>query len=437
RHETSAWQQSYIGVPIRAKGKVIGFLNVESGKQGFFRLQDAEQLQALADQAGQAIENARLFEDAQMRLGQLQALRTIDGAITASVDVRLSLKVLLDQVVGQLHVDAADVLILNRHSRVLEFMAGTGFTGTGHSHAEMRLGDSYAGSAALERRSLVIPDLGPHLVEFRRGPMFATEGFVSYFAVPLIAKGRVTGVLEVFRRTRFDPPTDWMTFLETLAGQAAIAIDNAALFEEVSRSNLELTLAYDTTLEGWSRALDLRDRETEGHSQRVTEMTLRVARRLGVPETDQVHLRRGSLLHDIGKMGIPDNILLKPGPLTEEEWLIMRRHPRYAHDMLWPIAFLRPALEIPFAHHERWDGSGYPHGLRGEEIPLGARIFAVVDVWDALSSDRPYRRAWPRDEVLAHLRRGAGVHFDPQVLDVFLEELAKGEVPKSGLIGAR
>ena len=437
RHEPSVWQQSYIGVPIRAKGQVIGFLNLESGKQGFFRPQDAEQLQALADQAGQAIENARLFEDAQMRLGQLQALRTIDGAITASVDVRLSLKVLLDQVVGQLHVDAADVLILNRHSRALEFMAGAGFTGTGHTRAEVRLGDSYAGKAALERRPFVMPDMGPHLDEFNRGPLFASEGFVSYFAVPLIAKGRTTGVLEVFRRSRFEPPAEWMAFLETLAGQAAIAIDNAALFEEVSRSNLELTLAYDTTLEGWSRALDLRDRETEGHSQRVTEMTLRVARRMGVPETEQVHLRRGSLLHDIGKMGIPDGILLKPGPLTDEEWQIMRRHPRYAYDMLLPIAFLRPALDIPFAHHERWDGSGYPQGLRGEEIPLGARIFAVVDVWDALSSDRPYRRAWPRQEVLAHLRQGGSVHFDPRVLEVFLEELARGEAPKSGQFGTR
>ena len=149
--------------------------------------------------------------------------------------------------------------------------------------------------------------------------------------------------------------------------------------------------AYDTTIEGWSRALNLRDKETEGHTRRVTEMTLTLARRFGFTEEDLLHLRRGALLHDIGKMGVPDNILLKPEPLTEEEWIIMRKHPQYAYDLLKPIAFLGSALDIPYCHHEKWDGTGYPRGLRGEEIPLAARLFAVVDVWDALTSDRPYR----------------------------------------------
>ncbi len=186
------------------------------------------------------------------------------------------------------------------------------------------------------------------------------EGFVSYHGMPLTAKGNVKGVLEIFHRTPFAPDPDWLEFLETLAGQAAIAIDDAELFEHLQRSNAELTLAYDATIEGWSRALDLRDNETEGHTQRVTEMTLRLARALSLSEDEQVHIRRGALLHDIGKMGIPDGILLKPGPLTEEEWAIMRKHPQYAYDMLSPIVYLRPALDIPYYHHEKWDGTGNP-----------------------------------------------------------------------------
>jgi putative nucleotidyltransferase with HDIG domain len=221
-----------------------------------------------------------------------------------------------------------------------------------------------------------------------------------------------------------------MEFLETLAGQAAIAIDNAKLFEGLQRSNVELALAYDTTLEGWSRALELRDQETEGHTERVTEMTLRLARAVGrFAEAELMHLRRGALLHDIGKMGIPDGILLKPGPLTEAEWEIMRQHPIYAHEMLSPIAFLRPALDIPYCHHEKWDGSGYPRGLRGEQIPLAARVFAVADVWDALRSNRPYRAAWPEAQVIAHIRSLSGVHFDPQIVEAFLKVLGEKNSP--------
>ena len=191
----------------------------------------------------------------------------------------------------------------------------------------------------------------------------------------------------------------------------------------IASLNAELTQAYDATIEGLSRALDMRDKETEGHCRRVTNMTLRLAEVLGVPAAERIHMRRGALLHDIGKMGIPDQILLKPGPLTEDEWTIMRRHPAYAHDMLSPIAFLEPALDIPLCHHEKWDGTGYPNGLAGDDIPLSARIFAVVDVWDALRSNRPYRLGWPKERVCGHIRLLAGTHFDPQVVAVFLSLL--------------
>jgi putative nucleotidyltransferase with HDIG domain len=191
------------------------------------------------------------------------------------------------------------------------------------------------------------------------------------------------------------------------------------MFNDLQRTTVELALAYDTTLEGWSSALDLRDHETEGHTQRVTAMTLRLARSLGIPDAELVHMRRGALLHDIGKMGIPDKILLKPGPLTDEEWVIMKKHPVYAYELLSPIPYLRSALDIPYCHHEKWDGSGYPRGLKGEQIPLSARLFAVVDVWDALRSDRPYRRGWDEERVAQHIADGSGTHFDPKVVAAF------------------
>lgn len=189
---------------------------------------------------------------------------------------------------------------------------------------------------------------------------------------------------------------------------------------KLRESNANLTRAYDTTIEGWSNALELRDSDTQGHTQRVTELTLKVASAMGISEEEMIHVRRGALLHDIGKMAVPDAILMKPGPLTEDEQEIMRQHPMYAYNLLSPIEYLRPALVVPYCHHEWWDGSGYPRGLRGEQIPLAARIFAIADTWDALISERRYREAWTRDKVVAHIRSLAGSQFDPHLVDVFL-----------------
>lgn len=190
--------------------------------------------------------------------------------------------------------------------------------------------------------------------------------------------------------------------------------------EELKAAHFQLREAYERTIEGWVRALDLRDRETEGHTQRVTELTIKVARKVGFSEEQLAHMKRGALLHDMGKIAIPDEILQKPGPLNEMEWEKMRRHPIYAYEMLSPISYLHPALEIPFFHHERWNGSGYPHGLKGEDIPLAARLFAIIDVWDALRSDRPYRKQLPRPQVIEYLKSHAGTLFDPRLVEVFL-----------------
>ncbi len=350
---------------------------------------------------------------------RMSALRTIDLAISGSLDLRLTLNVLLEQLMRQLGVHAVDILLFNPQTLTLEFAAGKGFRTRALQRTHLRLGEGYAGKAALERRTIHIPDLKREN-SFTRSPLLPAEDFVTYFGFPLIARGEVKGVLEVFHRAPLDPTGEWREFLDTFAGQAAVAVDSATLFENLQRSHTELLLAYDATLEGWVKALDLRDRETEQHTQRVTEMTLRLARAMNVPEESLVHIRRGALLHDIGKIGVPDAILCKPGPLTEEEWAIMRKHPVFAYEMLSPIDFLRPALDIPYCHHEKWDGSGYPRGLKGEQIPLPARLFSIVDVWDALTSDRPYRKAWPLEKTLNYLQEQAGKHFDPRVLEKFL-----------------
>jgi putative nucleotidyltransferase with HDIG domain len=231
----------------------------------------------------------------------------------------------------------------------------------------------------------------------------------------------VKGVLEIFHRSHFDPDEEWLEFFEALATQAAIAIDNATLFNDLQRSHDEIVLAYDTTIEGWSKALDYRDKETEGHSQRVAERTVTMARKMGIDGEKLIHVRRGALLHDIGKLGIPDKILFKPGKLTNKEFDIMKRHPVIAYDLLSPIRYLRPAILIPYCHHEKWDGTGYPRGLKGETIPIEARVFAIIDIWDALTSDRPYRSAWSKKKTLSNIRSDVGKHFDPEVAKVFLK----------------
>jgi len=190
---------------------------------------------------------------------------------------------------------------------------------------------------------------------------------------------------------------------------------------DLTNANNQLLSAYEATIEGWSHAMDLRDKETEGHSRRVTELTLQLAREFGMGDDELLHIRRGALVHDMGKLGVPDSVLHKPSSLTEEEWAAMRKHPQLAYDMLYSIEYLRPALDIPYCHHEKWDGSGYPRGLKNTEIPLSARIFAIVDVWDALTSDRPYRSAWARTEALSYIQEQSSKHFDPQVVYKFLK----------------
>ena len=357
---------------------------------------------------------------AAIHLKHLASLHDIDTVISASLDLGVTLKVFLDQLVPQLDIDAAAVLLFDPHTQAVNYAAGVGFLGSAVTSSSERLGEGSAGRAAMERKMHYIGDLRAEGHDFTRPELVREEGVVSYCALPLVAKGTIQGVLEIYRRHPFTPDAEWLEFLQSLAIRAAIAIENAALFNQLQRSNSELILAYDTTIEGWSHALELRDQETEGHTQRVVRMTREIAAKLGMNEGQLVHLTRGALLHDIGKMAIPDEVLMKDGPLTESEKQLMQKHPVYAMEMLSPIAYLQPALDIPYCHHERWDGSGYPRGLKGAQIPLAARIFAIADTWDALINARRYHEAWPKDKVCAHIEEQAGSHFDPEVVKVFL-----------------
>ncbi len=409
-------------VPLQSENDFLGVF-ISSRQNGPdvppFSEGETRLLSAMAEIAGNAIRRARLFDDVQRHLRHTQALHDIQLTVASSFDLKVTLNVFLEHTLTQLDVDAAAVFLLDPHTLTLEFTAGRGFRTYNIDRSRRRIDEGYAMRAALERKTISILDLNQEPGDLAQSPFIINEGFVSFFGVPFIAKGQVKGVLEVYSRTPLHPDSEWMAFLETLAGQVAIAIDNLALFKDLHSSNAQLTMAYDATIQGLSRALDLRDKETEGHTQRVVELTVRLARAFGMMESELVHVRRGALLHDMGKMGIPDSILLKPSALTEDEWKIMRLHPQYAYDMFSPIEYLRPALDIPFYHHEKWDGTGYPEGLKGDEIPLSARLFAIVDVWDALTSERPYRPAWSKEKALAHIREQSGKHFDPRAVDMF------------------
>ncbi|MBN2501606.1 MAG: HD domain-containing protein [Anaerolineales bacterium] len=356
---------------------------------------------------------------------RLEAIEEVADTICTSNDLFLILNILLDRCATHLNVPAAAVMRLTSYN-VLTYAAGRGFRSKTIKESKIPLGQSFAGRAAKERRIFSINDLQPQQISVKFMQLFAMEGFNDYMVIPLVAMDKVLGVLEIFHHNDFTTGAGWLNFLAIMADLAALAIYKAELLENQERANIELEVAYGATLEGWMRALELRDRYTEDHSQRVIDLTLRLATTLGVPNEELVHITRGGMLHDIGKMAIPDDILLKEGPLTKEEWEVMREHPRLAYELLNPIRYLHPALDIPYCHHERWDGSGYPRALKNDEIPLSARIFMVVDVWDALLSDRPYRPAWPAEKAIDYIETQAGKQFDPDIVRTFID-LIRGE----------
>lgn len=365
----------------------------------------------------------------QQQIERLRSLRAIDLAILGTTDFRVALRTVLGETADRLAVDAAIVFLLdNARSTELVAAAQIGF-GAAADALSLTVGEGAVGRSARSRRTVLVADAAGGDAGSDGVPRaILEEGFRGFCAVALVAKGELVGVLAVATRAPLEAGDDWVAFLESLAGQAAIAIDAGKSHERLQHAHSELELAYDCTIEGWAGALELRDKETAHHTQRVTELTLELSRAAGIDEAELVHIRRGAVLHDIGKMAIPDAILLKQDKLTDEELAVMQQHPSYAFQLLSPIAYLRPALDIPYCHHERWDGTGYPRGLKGEAIPFVARLFAVVDVWDAIRSQRPYRERWSDDRARQHIRALAGSHLDPAAVDLFLEVLDRRAV---------
>lgn len=404
-------------VPLVIQNHKLGALIM--ARSGRIDASESNLLTSVADIAASAIYRMILYDQSQLRVQQLSTLRAIDLAITSSLDLKATLNILVEEVRKIDGINATCVLMPIKQTRLLHFNAGEGFSSDLAQQTVLSLDDFKLDNPFPSRFTLTINDL-KHTRSSPRYALAVAENFTMYHAIPLVSKDQMKGVLEVFQRDSEPLSQEVLDFLEALSTQAAIAIDVATLIEDLQSSNQKLSAAYDSTIEGWSRALDLRDKETEGHTQRVTEMAMHLARMVGIREEELIHVYRGALLHDIGKMGIPDSILLKPAPLSPEETELMKMHPIYAYHLLKPIRFLHPALDIPYCHHERWDGSGYPRGLKGEQIPLAARVFTVVDVWDALVSDRPYSPRWSKDEALKHIQDNAGSYFDPAVVEAFV-----------------
>ena len=357
----------------------------------------------------------------EMQLQRLKSLRTIDMAIINSFNMDTMLDVLLDSLINSLQVDAADILLIDPITNTLKLEAQKGFFSTQHSNIKIPLDKVLAGKSLLSRTNAYLTNIQEKEDQIIRKWLVTEESFVSYIGVPLLVKGKIHGLLEVFQRSVLNPDGEWIEFLESLAGQAAIAIDNTQLYERMRRANLSLSMAYEETIESWSAAMDLREKENQGHTQKIADLTAKLCAEMNMNESEIINARRGALLHDIGKIVISDQILLKPGPLSDEEWKMVVNHPQYAYEILSSIEYLSPALEIPYNHHERWNGSGYPRGLKEKQIPLSARIFSVIDVWDALKSPRPFRAAWSDEDALKYIRQESGKLFDPEVVNSFIK----------------
>ena len=406
-------------MPIIVVGDQAGDQAVRAGAADYLERANLDQL-SLRRALRYALEHGRL-QEAERELHELQLLHTLGKAVDGSLDMQLKLGIVLEQVINLLGIDAADILLFDARRRSFHYAVGRGFRSAALLYNSAGLTESLAQRAAVERRLHQVGDLSAIAPE--QAALAAGEGFVTYLGMPLVTKDQVYGVLGMFKRTLFEPDAVWSGFVETFAHQTAGAIA-ASLFETPLKRDVEMRLSYGGGVEDLARILDLRNKEMPGHSQRVADFTVRLGRAMGVSEVDCMHMRQGALLHDIGKMGIPDDVLLKPGPLTAEEWALVRMHPLYAYHMLASIDYLQPALDIPYCHHERWDGSGYPRGLAGEEIPLAARIFTVADVWDALCSDRPFRKAWSQRQAYELIRRESGTSFDPDVVAAFVKILS-------------
>ncbi|MBI1854989.1 MAG: GAF domain-containing protein [Chloroflexi bacterium] len=432
---------SHASIPVRAGTVLLGNLNLVPSSGSAITVENYRLFNSIGDQIGVAIERARLYEQAREQHSHEQQILLGHGQMLLG---ERNLQTIADQtmkvVADVLQVEYAVLALVAPGGKMYSIKTGLGFPSEKiRETVDVPISGNSAISQSIRTKTpVIIPDINLEK-QFKTNLTDPNVKLMSSLVVPMLMGEEALGGIMVYSQFARQWNEDEIRLLSLLANQTAIAIENTRLFkaEHTIRKRAEslhlqtiqqaqdLTLAYDATIEGWSRALDLRDKETEEHTLRVTNLTLQLAQAVGVSDSELIHIRRGALLHDIGKMGISDDVLHKSGELSDEEWTMMRRHPQLAYEMLSPIAYLLPALDIPYCHHEKWDGSGYPRGLKGEEIPLAARIFSIVDVFDALTSDRPYRPAWTMKKAVAYIRQQAGLYFDPKIVNVFIELIRK------------
>lgn len=388
-------------------------------------------------------ENKRVQEQVKQQLERLSALHEIDTAIASLTDLDMTLKIILSHAIKQLPADAAAVYLLDPYTQTLELkdeLCSEKLT----FPKSLRIGEYVAGRAAMERRLISLADIENSSLANQSTdeqktvvPMASSSAdehnyldvFGACFALPLIARGQTLGAFEVSLYTPADFNQEWFNFFETLAGQLAIAFDNYSLFEGLQQSNARLIQAFDETIESWARLVDQHCHRPEGYSWLLADASVRLGRSINLNESEIVNIQHGALLYDIGLFLVPEHVLQKSTALDPDEKAAIDRHPVIAYELIYPNAFLRTAIDIPYCHHEHWDGSGYPRGLKGEEIPLSARIFAVIEVWNALLSDRPYRPAWTEAQARKYLEDQSGHQFDPNVIETFLRSVTWATIP--------
>ena len=360
------------------------------------------------------------------QIRNISFLKRISRTINPEMNFESVMAPLLAQIRRFLNCDAISLYMKDKDGEQLSCRAENGFRTHLIENAKIAFGQPNVGLAALEQRIVSVPIFEGRVENSEFAALLAEEKLIAQHCVPIIIAGKTVGVLEVFQREAFTPSQDWLDLFDAIAMQTGLALDYNSIYFDLQKAYLDLELSYQATIEGWSAAIDFRDEETEGHSRRVAALTIALAVKLGASKEEVTSIQRGALLHDVGKIGIPDSVLKKAGPLDEKEWILMRRHPLIANEMLAGIPYLAPSLDIPLYHHERWDGSGYPEGLIGENIPFAARLFAIIDVFDALTSDRPYREAWTKEATLLYIHDQAGKLFDPKLVASFLDMMKGG-----------
>ncbi|HET9913133.1 MAG TPA: HD domain-containing phosphohydrolase [Anaerolineales bacterium] len=402
--------------PLLHEERVIGLIGLLSRQTDYFKPGTMVWINALASVISDSFlrqENDKKEQDA--------VEHSISRILQASIDIQDPLPAVLALLAGVVKADAATALRYNPSLRRFDLLATHGLSAPMLAKLKLYFETGLAGKFVEERQPIWVEDILTSKLRSRSIGQLTEEGFRSYLALPLIGHNDFLGILEFFWSMIPDIQIQDMEFLQRVTEQISLTMERSAIVRDLRRSNEGLISTYNAMIEGLSRALELRDIETEGHTRRVSVLMMRFGEHMQIPSTQWDAIKQGALLHDIGKLGIPDAILLKPGSLTQREREVMQQHAMYGYNILAPIINLRQTLDIALYHHERWNGSGYPYGLAGEQIPLVARLFAVVDVFDALTSDRPYRPAWSHQQAVEYLREQAGRLFDPQVVQLFLE----------------